>query len=111
MNFKTVKKLISCALPAWLLLGSGQNLIGSGRFLLGSGGFMLYQVRKFFSLSFLVLYRFHLLEIIFKKNHMKQFSSTFLTEGLFKNYYYEHLRGQTIIQNGMTIDLCPDYQS
>ena len=32
MNFKTVKKLISCALPAWLLLGSGQNLIGSGRF-------------------------------------------------------------------------------
>ena len=32
MIFKTVKKLISCALPAWLLLGSGQNLIGSGRF-------------------------------------------------------------------------------
>ena len=32
MNFKTVKKLISCALPAWLLLGSGQNLLGSGRF-------------------------------------------------------------------------------
>ena len=32
MNFKTVKKLISCALPAWLLLGSGQNLIGSARF-------------------------------------------------------------------------------
>ena len=39
MNFKTVKKLISCALPAWLLLGSGQNLPGSGRFLLGSGRF------------------------------------------------------------------------
>ena len=57
------------------------------------------------------VYRFHLLEIIFKKNHMKQCSSTFLTctEGLFKNYYYEHLRGKTIIQNGMTIDLCPDY--
>ena len=32
MNFKTVKKRISCALPAWLLLDSGQNLIGSGRF-------------------------------------------------------------------------------
>ena len=32
MNFKTLKKLISCALPAWLLLGSGQNLIGSARF-------------------------------------------------------------------------------
>ena len=32
MKFKTVKKLISCALPAWLLLGSGQNLIGSARF-------------------------------------------------------------------------------
>ena len=32
MNFKTVKKLISCALPAWLLLGSGQNLLGSARF-------------------------------------------------------------------------------
>ena len=46
MKFKTVKKLISCTLPAWLLLGSGQNLIGSGRFLLGSGGFMLYQVRQ-----------------------------------------------------------------
>ena len=39
MNFKTVKKLISCALPAWLLLGSGQNLLGSARFLLGSGRF------------------------------------------------------------------------
>ena len=61
--------------------------------------------------SFLVLYRFHLLEIIFLKSHMKQCSSTFqtYTEGLFKNYYYEHLRGQTIIQNGMAIDLCPDY--
>ena len=32
MKFKTVKKLISCALPAWLLLGSGQNLLGSARF-------------------------------------------------------------------------------
>ena len=35
-----------------------------------------------------MLYRFHLLEIIFKKHHMKQCSSTFLTctEGLFKYY-------------------------
>ena len=32
-----------------------------------------------------------------------------MPEGLFKNYYYEHLRGQTIIQNWMAIDLCPHY--
>ena len=41
MNFKTVKRLISCALPAWLLLGSGQYLIGSARFLVGSHRFLV----------------------------------------------------------------------
>ena len=32
MNFKTVNNFISCALPGWLLLGSGQYLVGSARF-------------------------------------------------------------------------------
>ena len=54
MNFKTVKKLISCALPACLLLGSGQNLIGSARFLLGSGRFWWVHVISSTQFSYLV---------------------------------------------------------
>ena len=61
MNFKTVKKLISCALPAWLLLGSGQNLLGSARIcsvLVGSRGFMLYQVRFYSDTDMVMLGNF-----------------------------------------------------